>query len=302
MCLVGGWEPVCGPARVVNPQVGPPSDPKSTAPCPDCQDFVRTFERDDLLSPVAYSVEMIAHLAVEIDRTSPVPLYHQLAQQMTAAIEDGTLKPGDPFENELSLAERLNLSRPTVRRAIAELVERGLLVRRRGIGTTVANQVVHRRDELTSLHEDLERSGRKPTTQVLRLESIVDERAAHALQLPDDSELIYLERLRLAGDQPLAILTNWLPPMEEPFTAEELAADSMYALLRRRGIRPVVGHQVIGARPATARERRLLDVPKGQPLLTMTRHAYDADGTPVEFGDHCYRADLYAFDITVHER
>ena len=64
----------------------------------------------------------------------------------------------------------------------------------------------------------------------------------------------------------------------------------------------LLGHQVIGARQATARERRLLDVPKGQPLLTMTRHAYDADGTPVEFGDHCYRADLYAFDITVHER
>ena len=85
-----------------------------------------------------------------IDRTSPVPLYHQLAQQLTAAIEGGALKPGDAFENELSLAERLDLSRPTVRRAIGEMVARGLLVRRRGIGTTVANEVIHRRDELTS--------------------------------------------------------------------------------------------------------------------------------------------------------
>lgn len=63
-----------------------------------------------------------------------------------------------------------------------------------------------------------------------------------------------------------------------------------------------MGHQSIGARSATAKERRLLDVHKGQPLLTMTRHAYDAEGVPVEFGDHCYRADQYAFDITVHER
>lgn len=245
---------------------------------------------------------MTAQLAVEIDRTSPVPLYHQLAEQLTAAIEGGTLKPGDAFENELSLADRLSLSRPTVRRAIAELVERGLLVRRRGIGTTVANQVVHRRDELTSLHEDLARTGRTPTTKVLRLESIVDERAAQALQVPVDTSLVFLERLRFAGDQPLAILTNWLPPHDDDFDVAELERDSLYAILRRRGIRPVVGHQVIGARSATATERRLLEVTKAQPLLTMTRHAYDADGTPVEFGDHCYRADQYAFDFTVHER
>lgn len=245
---------------------------------------------------------MNAQLAVEIDRASPVPLYHQLAEQLTAAIEGGTLQPGDPFENELSLADRLSLSRPTVRRAIAELVERGLLVRRRGIGTTVANQVVHRRDELTSLYEDLARTGREPVTQVLRLETQLDERAAQALQVPADTPLRFMERLRLAGDQPLAILTNWLPMQPEEITAEELERESLYGLLRRRGIRPVVGHQVIGARSATAAERRLLQLPKGQPLLTMTRHAYDAEGTPVEFGDHCYRADQYAFDITVHER
>ena len=77
-------------------------------------------------------------IPVVIDRTSPVPLYHQLAEQLTDAVEGGQLKPGDQFENEMALAERLELSRPTVRRAIAELVDRGLLVRRRGVGTTVA--------------------------------------------------------------------------------------------------------------------------------------------------------------------
>lgn len=85
-------------------------------------------------------------IPVVIDRSSPVPLYHQLAEQLTAAIESGRLGPGDAFENELALADRLDLSRPTVRRAIADLVARGLLVRRRGVGTTVASQVIHRRD------------------------------------------------------------------------------------------------------------------------------------------------------------
>ncbi len=232
-----------------------------------------------------------------------MPLYHQLAEQMTAAIENGTLKPGDSFENELSLADRLGLSRPTVRRAIAELVGRGLLVRRRGIGTTVASQVVHRRDELTSLHDDLERAGRVPSTHVLELRTdVINESAARALQLPSDTPLVFIERLRMAGDEPLAILTNWLPPERADLSVEELTEDGLYRLLRRRGVRPVVGHQVIGARSASTRERRLLKMTKGQPLLTMTRHAYDADGASVEFGDHCYRADQYAFDFTVHER
>ena len=100
---------------------------------------------------------MAVELPVLIDRASPVPLYHQLAEQLSAAIDTGTLSPGDAFENELALAERLGLSRPTVRRAIGELVTQGLLVRRRGVGTTVAKQMVHRRAELTSLYEDLSR-------------------------------------------------------------------------------------------------------------------------------------------------
>ncbi|HON76383.1 MAG TPA: GntR family transcriptional regulator, partial [Dermatophilaceae bacterium] len=136
-------------------------------------------------------------IPVIIDRSSPVPLYHQLSEQLTAAIADGTLKPGDPFENELALAERLDLSRPTVRRAIAELVTRGLLVRRRGVGTVVASEVIHRRDELTSLYDDMQRRGQKPRTEVIAFDTaLVNPTAAAALGLPLDCDLVYLERLR----------------------------------------------------------------------------------------------------------
>lgn len=76
---------------------------------------------------------MGAPLAVELDRSSPVPLYFQLAQTIENAIIGGELAPGDRFENELALAKRLNLSRPTTRRAIQELVDKGLLVRKRGV-------------------------------------------------------------------------------------------------------------------------------------------------------------------------
>jgi len=236
-----------------------------------------------------------------IDRTSPVPLYHQLAQQLTAAIEGGALKPGDAFENELSLAERLDLSRPTVRRAIGEMVARGLLVRRRGIGTTVANEVIHRRDELTSLYEDLQRSGRAPITKVLSYDAeAYSERAAEALGLPSDTPMLSIERLRYAGDIPLALLHNWLPPRFADITEAELTEHSLYELLRDRGAKMVVAQQTIGARSPGGRERKLLELAKSDPLLTMTRKAYAGDGVAVEFGDHCYRADQYALDVTVH--
>ena len=106
-------------------------------------------------------------LEVELDRSSPVPLYYQLAQAIEAAIRDGHLVPGDRFENELDLAKRLTLSRPTTRRAIQEIVDKGLLVRKRGVGTQVVQNPVHRRVELTSLFDDLARAGQEPTTELL---------------------------------------------------------------------------------------------------------------------------------------
>lgn len=242
-------------------------------------------------------------LPVRIERASPVPLYHQLAEQLTAAITDGTLSPGDAFENEVALAARLSLSRPTVRRAIAELVGQGLLVRRRGIGTTVANQVVHRRAELTSLYDDLARKGRAPSTQVLSLQTgVTEERAATALGLDPSTPLLAMVRLRYADDAPLAVLRNWLPPAFSDLTVEQMQGDGLYSVLRQRGVRPAVARQSFGARNATEQEQRLLQLTKAEPLLTMTRRAYDSDGSPVEFGDHCYRADQYSIDVMVYER
>ena len=99
-------------------------------------------------------------LDVELDRSSPVPLYYQLAQAIEAAIRDGHLAPGDRFENELDLAKRLTLSRPTTRRAIQEMVDKGLLVRKRGVGTQVVRSQVRRDERLSSLNEDLAKPGR----------------------------------------------------------------------------------------------------------------------------------------------
>ncbi len=245
---------------------------------------------------------MAKQVSVVLDRSSPVPLYHQLSAQLGAAITTGELQPGDPFENEVALAERLSLSRPTVRQAIQELVAQGLLLRRRGLGTTVATRKVHRRAELTSLWDDLDRLGGEPRTVLLSHEHVVDERASAALDLPPDTPLLSIVRLRLSGEQPVAILHNWMPPAHADLVREELERRGLYALLRDRGVRPVVAHQTIGARMPSAAERNHLAMKAGEPVLTMTRSAFDAMGAPVEYGDHCYRAANYSIEVMIDER
>jgi GntR family transcriptional regulator len=109
-------------------------------------------------------------------------------------------------------------------------------------------------------------------------------------------------RVRYAGDTPLALMTNWLPPGLSDITREDLESQGLYACLRDRGVKPVVAQQNIGARMPTTLERRHLEMRGSQPVLTMTRMAFDASGHAVEFGDHSYRASDYTIDLMVDER
>ena len=144
--------------------------------------------------------------------------------------------------------------------------------------------------------------GRKPRTLVLDLDTVTHEQAATALDVPPDTPLLHVRRVRLAGDTPLALMQNWLPPSHGDLTRAELERHGLYAALRDRGVKPVVAQQSIGARMPTAAERRHLDIRGTHPVLTMTRMAFDAGGNAVEYGDHCYRATDYTIDLMVDER
>ncbi|OKJ17526.1 GntR family transcriptional regulator [Streptomyces sp. CB00316] len=233
-----------------------------------------------------------------MDRTSPVPLYFQLAQQLEAAVEQGRLTPGTLLGNEIELAARLGLSRPTVRQAIQSLVDKGLMVRRRGVGTQVVHSQVRRPLELSSLYDDLEAAGQRPATRVLRttMEPATAEIAA-ALGVAEGTEVHLVERLRYAHDEPMALLRNHLPPDLLALTGRELESTGLYRMMRASGITLHSARQSVGARAATAGEARALDEEPGAPLLTMERTTYDDTGRAVEFGSHVYRASRYAFEF-----
>ena len=242
-------------------------------------------------------------LELTLDRHSPVPLYYQLSQELERAITSGSLKPGDKIDTEIAISERYGLSRPTVRQAIQELVNKGLLVRRRGVGTQVVHSQVRRQVELTSLYDDLARSNHRPKTAVQQLTVVKAEGpVANALGVRRGSDVLFLERVRFDGDEPLAHMTNWLPVDLLDVTAEDLESHGLYELLRRVGVQMRVANQRIGAKAATPREAKLLGVSRGAPLLTMERNAFDVTGRPVEYALHAYRADSYAFETTLVER
>ncbi|MFI9168932.1 GntR family transcriptional regulator [Streptomyces lincolnensis] len=246
----------------------------------------------------AVTAPALSSLDFALDRASPVPLYYQLAQQLEAAIEHGVLAPGNLLGNEIDLSVRLGLSRPTVRQAIQSLVDKGLLVRRRGVGTQVVHSQVKRPLELSSLFDDLEEAGQGPATRVVRNEGVAASAdVAAALGVAEGSEVTRLERLRSTHGQPVAFLCNYLPSGLLDLGTNRLESTGLYRMMRSAGITLHSARQTIGARSATAEEARLLDERAGSALLTMQRTAYDDTGRPVEYGTHIYRASRYAFDF-----
>jgi len=251
-------------------------------------------------SSVAERLPDAALRSFTVDRSSPVPLYYQVAQHLEAAISRGDIPPGTLFTNEIALADELGLSRPTMRRAMQYLVDKGLIVRRRGIGTRVVQPTVRRPLELTSLHDDLARSGQKPTTTVLGFDRVAAEGpVADALRVASGVEVLRIQRLRSADQRPIAKLTNYLPPHLSDLSREALETHGLYELLRARNVRLHSATQTIGARTATAAEARLLQEPPRAALLTMERVTYDDHGAVVEWGTHLYAASRYAFDINL---
>lgn len=237
---------------------------------------------------------------ITLDRNSPIPLYFQIAEPIAAAINSRELPPGTRIEDELSMAKRLKVSRPTARQALQRLVEQGLVVRQRGVGTQVAPTLIHRPMELTSLYGDLTQGGHDASTQLLEYtERTANEDEAESLGLDvQDREITDIRRLRLADGHPIAVMRNLVPRSLAP-SHHELETGGLYEALRARNVDLHSARQSIGARNASTEEARLLEVKRGAALLTMRRTTADPTGRIIEYGDHVYRADQYSFDSTV---
>ncbi|MGS0686824.1 GntR family transcriptional regulator [Nakamurella sp. GG22] len=237
---------------------------------------------------------------MKADRPTRIPLHQQIAAQLRHAIESEQLVPGHRLDNEIDLAGQFGVSRGTMRQAIQALVISGLLVRKRGTGTTVLPGAITRPLHLTSMFDDLIDKGHKPVTTVL-LDRVIPAppEAVEELQLPPDAMVLHLRRLRALGGQPLAILENYLPVDLLDLTAIDLTTTGLYQALRAVGVHPKVARQRIGARTITHQECQLLALTPESPVLTMNRLTHSITARPLEWAQHIYRPDRYTFTVTL---
>ncbi|HVB74113.1 MAG TPA: GntR family transcriptional regulator [Ktedonobacteraceae bacterium] len=240
-------------------------------------------------------------MAIQRLNAGPIPLYHQLKQALRDEIERGIYKPGDRLPSEPELIRQYGISRITVRQALDELETEGLIVRRHGKGTYVAEQRIEQElVRLTDFMEDMQQAGLNPSSRVLAFEH---ERAnplvAEALALAEGTEVVRVDRLRLADGRPLAYDITWLPlRFGELLAGMNLAQETIYHILETRYAIPVVsGAFSITAATATHPQAEMLDVPAGTALLLIQRISYTTKEEPVYIQERYYRPDRVQYRV-----
>ena len=229
-----------------------------------------------------------------LDETSAQPLYQQLQRALRDAIENRVIGPDDALPPERDLAEMLNVSRITVRKAIDELVEDGLLIRKQGSGTFVSNRVEKNFAKLTSFSEDMRARGREPRSVWMnRATGTVTPEESLTLRSSPGTPVFRFHRIRYADDAPMAIeyatvIATCLPSLES-------VESSLYEALERTGNRPVRALQRLRAVLLTAEQAKLLKAQESDAGLLVARVGYLKDGRAVEYSQSYYRGDIYDF-------
>jgi GntR family transcriptional regulator len=233
-----------------------------------------------------------------IDRSSKLPLYHQLYEILRDEILHGEWQPGDVIPPEPDLIRLHGVSRTTVRQVLDMLVNEGLIYRQQGRGTFVAHPTLEQAlVRIVSFTDDMRQRGIKPGTEILSSEVIPAPRdIAEKLAIEPGEELAHLGRLRLADGEPMAIEESHLVHRYCPGVLQgDYASNPLReALDQRYGIRWLRAKQIIRAIPASRDLARVLSITPKSALLYIERVSYSQYNTPVEFLRIYYRGDRYA--------
>ena len=225
------------------------------------------------------------------------PRYAQLSRHIAALIGAGDLATDTQLPPERDLAEMAAISRVTVRQAVAQLVDEGLLEQRRGAGTFVCaprSRMEHSLSNLLSFTDYMRQRGKTPSSRVLSrglFQPSPDEQMA--LGLLPGAQVARIERLRAADDVPMAVEWSSLPVdiLPDPHAV----GTSLYDVLRARDMAPVRAVQRMTAINLPGAEARLLSLPEGAAVLRIDRTGYLPSGRPIEFTRGLYRSDIYDF-------
>lgn len=231
----------------------------------------------------------------ELDRENPLPLWAQLEGELRRRLEAGEFD--DRFPTDLEMTEAYGVSRHTVREAVRQLNKTGLLRRERGRGTVVnKTEFEQSLGTLYSLFHSVESAGVEQASEVLALEVTNDASAAIQLGLPEDAQLVYLERLRFAGGTPLAMDRTWLPyEIASPLLEADFSHTALYAELEKVGNQvPNQGWERLTPIVPGPSDRSRLELKKADAAFFLERLGV-RDGRPIEWRTTIIRGDRYRF-------
>lgn len=237
----------------------------------------------------------------QIDRSSPIPLYHQLEYLLRREIEVGRYRPGDTLPSEGEICARYEVSRSVVRQTLANLAHAGLIRTERGRGSFVAEKKLHERfvQRTTGLYDDLRRMGYDIRTHVVR--QTVGELPLPVQDFLQTKRGVQIDRLRSVDGRVLTFIRSYLPESRCPgLERAELEDRSLYKLLAvQYGLRVASGRRTVEAVAAHGEVARHLGVHPGEPVLLLRSASRDENGEPLEWFEAWHRGDRTMFEIEI---
>lgn len=217
-------------------------------------------------------------------------------------MERGEWEPGDQLPGEIELCGMYDVSRTVIRQALNDMVHAGLVVRRKGRGTFVAEPKIRESlvQRLTGFYQDMTERGHEPVSDVLKQEVVpAAPSVANQLEVDPQAPVVEIERLRYIQDEPIVLVTTYLPESLCPdLVHADLSEQSLYAYIEEHyGLVIVRGRRTVQAVPANEYEAEHLDVPKGAPLILLDSVSYLEDGTPLEYYHALHRGDRSQFEV-----
>jgi DNA-binding GntR family transcriptional regulator len=235
-----------------------------------------------------------------------IPYYFQLKNLLKQKVDQRVLRPGDRLPSEHEICEEFHVSRTVVRQALHELEYEGLIVKRKGIGTFIAEPKIEESfvQRASGFHADMT-AQKLPTHSVILRNELVraDTRISQLLRLRAGAKVVVLERLRFVGRDPIQHVTSFIPHALCPEILEtDFSRRSLYAFLEERGVFVAKGYRTVEAVRATSADAKLLKISTGSALVLIESLGCTENGTPVEYFRAVHRGDRTRFRVELVRR
>ena len=239
---------------------------------------------------------------MQVDKKSRIPVYVQLMDDITSQIENGTLNVGSKLPSERELCEQYDVSRITVRQAVQELEKDGFVNTYRGRGTYVASRRYNQDMScLYSFTKSMEQLGMTISTKLIEFEKIqCDDSVARKMKCDTGTEVYRFKRVRYADDEPLLLVTTYLPCKRFPdFDSERLVTGSLYSMMADTyDVNFTEAKESLQSVRSRSDEVKLLKLKRGEPCMKIDRYTYEKDEI-IEYAIGIAGGDKFKYNVTL---